>query len=70
MSDTVKLTMPGPLPDCPPVTVIHEAPGVAVQVHPCCVVTVAVRLYGTDMHGLNSMGVTEYSQTAAGVSPD
>ena len=71
LSATVKVMTLDPLPDCPPVTVIHGAPGVAVQVQPCAVVIVALRLNGTDMHGLNTTGVTEYSQTTgAGVSPD
>jgi len=51
--------------------VIHDAFGLAVHVHPCCVVIVAVNVAGTDMHGLNSTGVTEYSHvTGVGDSPD
>ena len=55
--------------------VIHGAFGLAVQVHPDCVVIVAIRLPGTDMHGLNSTGVTEYSHATGGggggcASPD
>ena len=70
MSETVKVTTPDPLPDCPPVIVIQVEPGVAVQVQPCSVVIVAVRMYATDMHGLNAIGVTEYWQTTgAGGSP-
>jgi hypothetical protein len=47
--------------------VIQDASGFAVQVQPCWVVIAVVKLYDTDMHGLNSTGATEYSQLA--VSP-
>ena len=67
LSETLKLTVPDPLPDCPPSRVIHDASGLAVQVQPCWVVIVVVRVYGTDMHGVSSTGATEYSQL--GVSP-
>ena len=70
LSDTLKLITPEPLPDRPPVTVIQDAPALAVQLHPCGVVIVAVRLEGTDMQGVNSRGVTEYSQIGEAVSPD
>ena len=66
LSDTWKVITPVPVPDSPPVMVIHDAFGLAVQVHPDCVVIVAVRLPGTDMHGLNSTGVTEYSHATGG----
>jgi hypothetical protein len=60
LSDTLKVMTPGPLPDWPPVTVIQEVSGSAVQVQLGCVVIVAVMLKGADMHGANSSGVTEY----------
>jgi hypothetical protein len=70
LSETRNAITPVPLPDSPPVMVIHDVFGLAVHVHPGCVVIVAVRLPGTDMHGLNSTGVTEYSHvTGAGDSP-
>ena len=48
------------------VSAIHDASGSAVHVQPACVVMVAVMVYETDIHGVNSTGVTEYSQTGAG----
>jgi hypothetical protein len=70
LSDTLKLTVPDPLPLRPPVTVIHDAPELAVHVHPAWVVTVAVRLLGADIQGENWIGATEYSQASGAVSPD
>lgn len=71
LSDTLKLTTPGPLPDSPPVMVMHGTPEFAVHVHPAWVEIVAVRLNGADMHGLKSMRATEYSHSGGGaVSPD
>src|SRR5215204_4834518 len=69
LSLTVNEIVPGPVPDCPPATVTHEASGTAVHEHPCCVLIDAVRVYGTAMHTLNSMGATEYSQLSGMVSP-
>ena len=66
LSDTWNVITPVPVPDSPPVMVIHDAFGLAVQVHPDCVVIVAIRLPGTAMHGLNSTGVTEYSHATGG----
>ena len=67
LSETLKLIVPDPVPDCPPSRVIQDASGLAVQVQPCWVVIVAVRLYGADMQGVSSTGVTEDWQF--GVSP-
>ena len=70
LSDTRNLTTPGPVPTAPRSVLIHDASGSAVHVHPGCVAMVAVIVYDTDIHGVNSTGVTEYSQTGAGgVSP-
>ena len=34
LASTEKLTVPGPVPDCPDVTANHVEPSVAVQLHP------------------------------------
>jgi hypothetical protein len=68
LSATRKAIVPDPVPDLPRVTLIHDASGAAVQGHPAWVVSVAVISKDTDMHGVNSIGVTEYSQPDT--SPD
>jgi hypothetical protein len=66
LSETLKLIVRDPLPDCPPSIVIQDASGLAVQAQPCWVVIVVVREYDTDMHGVSSTGATEYSQLVGG----
>src|SRR4026209_1688148 len=66
LSDTRNDTTPAPDPDCPAATVIHDASGSAVHAQPAVVVMVALMVYDADIHGVNSTGVTEYSQTGAG----
>ena len=69
LSETLTLIVPDPRPDWAPSKEIHDASGLAVQEQPCWVVTVVVRVFGTDMHGVSSIGATEYSQTVTGGSP-
>jgi hypothetical protein len=68
LSETLKLMVRDPLPDCPASIVIQGASGLAVQVQPGWVVIVVVRVYDADMQGVSSTGATEYSQLA-GRSP-
>ncbi len=71
MSDTWNETTPGPDPDRLEANAIHDASGSAVHVQPACVVMVAVIVYDADIHGVNSTGMTEYSQANGdgGTSP-